>query len=150
MKRTTLLIILLIIAALATACAPAAPATEEAVNSLTVSDADNQQTISLEAIQELPQTTANFQDIDYVGVTLPTLLEDAGISLDDVTAIKAVASDGYSVNYEPALYTREDVILAYAQADGPLAEDDGALRMVVPGERGQMNVRMVVEIEVVR
>ena len=150
MKRTTLLIILLIVAALASACASDTPATEEAVSSLTVSDADSQQTISLDALQALPQTTANFRDVDYVGVTLPTLLEDAGISLDDVTAIKAVASDGYSVNYEPALYTRDDVILAYAQADGPMSEDDGTLRMVVPGERGQMNVRMVVEIEVVR
>ena len=150
MKRTYLLIILLIIAALASACAQETPATEEAVSSLTVSDAENQQTLSLEAIQALPQTTATFQDVDYVGVTLPTLLEDAGVSLDDVTAIKAVASDGYSVNYEPALYTRDDVILAYAQADGPLTADDGTLRMVVPGEEGRMNVRMVVEIEVVR
>ena len=150
MKRTYLLIILLVIVVLASACAQETPATEEAVRSLTVSDAENQQTLSLEAIQALPQTTATFQDVDYVGVTLPTLLEDAGVSLDDVTAIKAVASDGYSVNYEPALYTRDDVILAYAQADGPLTADDGTLRMVVPGEEGRMNVRMVVEIEVVR
>jgi len=77
------------------------------------------------------------------------LLTDAGIDAQSLKALKAIASDGYSVNYEPALFLREDVILAYAKADGPLDGDDGAFRMVLPGEEGKLNVRMIVEIQAV-
>jgi hypothetical protein len=39
------------------------------------------------------------------------------------------------------------MILAYAQADGPLSEEDGAFRVVLPGAEGKQNPRMVVEIQ---
>jgi hypothetical protein len=59
-----------------------------------------------------------------------------------------IASDGFSVNYDPALFQREDVIVAYQTADSVLAAEDGSFRMVLPGEEGKLNVRMLAEIQV--
>ncbi len=135
--------------AAAPADAPAgAPASDAAI--LTVKDGDTEQTYTREALEALPQTPASFGGVDYVGVKIADLLENAGFDPEGMRALKAVASDRYSRNYEPALFLRDDVILAYAQADGPLTADDGDFRMVLPGEEGNMNVRMVVTLEAVR
>ena len=53
------------------------------------------------------------------------------------------------LNYEPALFLRQDVLLAYAQAAGPLTADDGLLRLVIPDAEGKLNVRMLTKIEAV-
>ena len=63
-----------------------------------------------------------------------------------LTAVKAVASDGFTANYESALYAREDTLVAYARVDGPLGEDEGTFRMVLPDQEGKMNPRQLVEI----
>ncbi|MCA9978036.1 MAG: molybdopterin-dependent oxidoreductase, partial [Anaerolineales bacterium] len=68
----------------------------------------------------------------------------------DLKAVKAVAADGYTVNYDLSQIEKPDVLVAYAQADGPLTEEDGAFRMVLPEEEGKLNVRMLVEIQVVQ
>jgi DMSO/TMAO reductase YedYZ molybdopterin-dependent catalytic subunit len=156
MKRLNLLIVLLVLALALTACggddAPA-DAPEEAADTpavLTLTDGDSEQTFDMAALEAMPQTTANAGGTDYVGVTLADLLAEAEIDPADLSAVKAVASDGFSANYDSALYMREDVILAYAEADGPLPGDSGPFRMVLPGEAGNLNVRMVVEIEVIR
>jgi hypothetical protein len=57
-----------------------------------------------------------------------------------------VASDGFTANYESALFSREDTLVAYATVDGPLGEEDGAFRMVLPNQEGKMNPRDLVEI----
>ena len=77
------------------------------------------------------------------------LLRDAGFDPAALKAVKAVASDGYSVNYDPALFQRADVLVAYAQTDGPLPADDGMVRMVIPDAEGKLNVRMLTKIEAV-
>ena len=116
---------------------------------LTVVKGEENKQYTVEDLQTLPQVESTFSDINYVGVPLSALLTDAGVDAQGLKAVKAVASDGYSVNCEPALILRDDVILAYAQADGPLASDDGTFRMVLPGEEGKLNVRMIVEIQAI-
>jgi hypothetical protein len=67
-----------------------------------------------------------------------------------VKAIKAVAADGYSVNYDPSQIFSDDIIVAYARLDGDLTEDDGAFRMVLPGAEGKLNLRMLAEIQIIQ
>jgi len=100
-------------------------------------------------LANLPATEASFQDVGYKGVVLGALLRDAGIDPQALKAVKAIAADGYSVNYDPALFQRDDVLVAYARTDGPLAADDGMVRMVIPDAEGKLNVRMLSQIEAV-
>jgi len=118
---------------------------EAATTTLTIGE----KTYTVDDLKAIPQTESTFNDVTYVGVVLSDLLADAGIDASGMTAVKAIASDGYSMNYEPALFMRPDVILAYAQVDGPLTADDGTFRMVLPGEEGKLNVRLVAELQVV-
>lgn len=41
-------------------------------------------------------------------------------------------------------------IVAYARAGGNLADDDGDFRMVLPGAESKLNVRMLVELQVIQ
>ena len=61
-----------------------------------------------------------------------------------------MASDGFTVNYDTNQVLVDEVIVAYARADGDLIADDGNFRMVLPGEEGKLNVRMLVELQVIR
>jgi len=101
-------------------------------------------------LQAMPQAEATFKDIAYVGVPVSDLLSAAGFDLGSVRVVKAVALDGYTVNYEPGQLSPANVIVAYAQADGPLTADDGDFRMVLPDQEGNMNLRMLVELQVVQ
>lgn len=116
---------------------------------LIVSDGQTQKTYTAADLQALPQAEASFKGISYAGVPVTALLENSGFAVSDLKAVKAVAADGYSVNYDLAQIQKADVIVAYAQADGPLAEEDGTFRMVLPEEEGKLNVRMLVEIQAV-
>lgn len=116
---------------------------------LTVSDGQTEKVYTAAALQDLPQAEASFKGVAYTGVPLTVLLADSGIIVSDLAAVKAVAADGYSVNYDLSQIQKNDVIVAYAQADGPLVEEDGSFRMVLPAEEGKMNVRMLVEIQAV-
>lgn len=147
MKKIITILFILTLALVA--CTPAteeAPAADSnAAPGLTVGD----KTYTVADLEALSATEATFREVTYKGVAVTTLLEDAGYSLDDMSALKAIAVDGYSANYEPAQIQKDDVIVAYALADGPLTDDDGAFRMVLPEEEGNMNVRMLAELEVI-
>ena len=130
------------------ACTPSSSSNETEGN-LTVGDGSNQKVYTVEDLKAFPVSEADFNNVTYVGVPLSVLLQDAGIDAANLKAVKAVAFDGYSVNYEPELYLREDVLVAYAQLDGTLSEDDGIFRMVLPGEEGKLNIRFLVEIKAV-
>ena len=67
-----------------------------------------------------------------------------------VKAIKAVATDGFTVNYDMSQVLADDVIVAYATADGELSADDGSFRMVLPNAEGKLNVRMLAELQVIQ
>jgi hypothetical protein len=92
-------------------------------------------------------TEATFNEVTYQGVQLKELLEEAGFTPEDLSAVKATATDGYSVNYDSTLFLRKDVIVAYATKDGTLSEDDGTFRMVLPGEEGKLNIRFLEELK---
>ena len=145
MKPTRVLFIL--IAVLLAACSSAA--SDGDVTKIVVTDGTSEKAFSLSDLEKMPVTESIFNEVTYVGVMLSMLLEEAGFSPADLSAVKASASDGYSVNYDPALFTREDVIVAYATVDGDLTEDDGTFRMVLPGEEGKLNLRFLVELKVI-
>lgn len=119
---------------------------EDMPEALVVTDGATTKSYTVDDLEALPAVEATFNEVTYKGVTLSVLLADAGFDAASLRAVKAVAADGYSMNYEPALFQRADVIVAYATASGPLAEDDGFFRMVLPGEEGKLNVRMLAEV----
>jgi hypothetical protein len=101
-------------------------------------------------LEALTVTQAAFKDVTYKGVAVSALVQAAGFDPAQVKAIKAVAVDGFTVNYDPSQVLVDGVIVAYARADGDLAEEDGAFRMVLPGAEGKLNVRMLAELQVIK
>lgn len=140
---------ILILAFFVSACAQAKPATTDNMG-LKVTVGSNSKSYTAADLKELGAAQATFTDVDYVGVVLSELLKDAGADLSQAKAVKVIASDGFTVNYEPALFMKEDTLIAYARADGALTADDGTYRMVLPGQEGKLNPRQVVEIQVVQ
>lgn len=138
----------LLLVSMLAACGGAAGPVEVS-DSLTVTDGTTTKTYTADDLAGLPVTESSFLEVGYKGVALGDLLRDAGFDPAALKAVKAVASDGYSVNYDPALFQRADVLVAYAQADGPLTADDGMVRMVIPDAEGKLNVRMLSKIEAV-
>ena len=142
MKR--FLLFVMVIALALAACAPKAQ--EPAASVLKVSDGTVTKTYTADDLKTLGAVQATFQGVTYVGVPLTVLLKDAGIDPTNLTAVKAVAMDGFTANYDSSLFSREDTIVAYARIDGPLGEDEAPFRMVLPDEGGKMNPRQLVEI----
>jgi hypothetical protein len=142
MKR--FLLFALVFAVALAACAPKSEASAGDV--LKVSDGTVSKNYTVADLQALGATQASFKGETYVGVTLTALLQDAGIDPANLTAVKAVASDGFSANYDASLYAKEDTIIAYATVDGAMTAEDGIFRMVLPDAEGKLNVRQLVEI----
>jgi DMSO/TMAO reductase YedYZ molybdopterin-dependent catalytic subunit len=143
MKR--ILFVLLALTFVVSACAPKTPSTPAVT--LTVSMGDKSKTYTMADLQALGNVQETFKEVIFIGVPLTTLLADAGIDPASVSAVKAVGSDGYTINYDPALFNLPDTMVAYAHADGPLADNELPFTMVLPGQEGKMNARMVVKIE---
>jgi DMSO/TMAO reductase YedYZ molybdopterin-dependent catalytic subunit len=156
MKMKHLLLSLIGVMALAVtlaACGGAAtpaPASGTDANVLVVGDGTTQKSYTVEALQALPGAQAAFKDVSYQGVPLTALLQDAGFDPQAAKAVKATASDGFSVNYGPDLFLLPDTLVAYAQADGPLGAEDGTFRMVLPDQEGKLNLRMLTTLQVVQ
>ena len=118
------------------------------VNTLIVTDGTSQTSYDIEALKALGAEQVTFLDVTYTGVPLRLLLEEAGFDPTSLSAVKAVAVDGFSANYDPDLITRPDTLVAYGRVDGPLADDDGTFRMVLPNQEGKLNPRDIVELRV--
>jgi hypothetical protein len=150
MKRLTFFFLVLSLALLS-ACASNQPAAQDGtaatVAHLKVSAGDTSKEYTRADLEALPGSQAVFKDVTYKGVTVSALLQNAGIDPAQVKAVKAIASDGYTVNYDPSQILVDEVILAYARVDGDLAEEDGSFRLVLPGAEGKLNVRMLVELQ---
>ncbi len=149
-KNISLILIVILLAILLAACGSSEEAAESAQSAggsatLTVGS----QSFTAADLEAMPQTQSAFSDVTYLGVSVTELLSAAGYDLASLKAVKAVASDGYSVNYDVSQLSAENVIVAYAQADGPLSADDGDFRMVLPDQEGKLNLRMLVELQVV-
>jgi len=119
---------------------------QNSVENLVVTDGENEVLYSVDDLKKLGEVEEEFMGEIYLGVPLPDLLGAAGFGMDSIKSVKAVAADGYSVLYDATLFTREDVLVAYALSEGPLSNDDGMFRMVLPGEEGKLNLRILVEI----
>lgn len=145
MKRT--LFIILISALVLAACASkaAVPSGTE----LKVTDGTIVKAYTVDDLKALDAAQASDKGVAYIGVPLKVLLQDAGIDPTKLSAVKAVASDGFSSNYDPTQFLADDTLVAYARADGPLTADEGIFRMVLPDQGGTLNPRLLVEIDAI-
>lgn len=154
MKRITFLVLILSMLLLTACASPSAPEAQPgsgaSAPTLVVSVGETSKAYTRTDLEALSTIQSSFKDVAYVGVTLTTLLQDAGVDPAQIKAIKAVASDGYTVNYDPGQLLADDIILAYARADGDLAEEDGSFRLVLPGAEGKLNARMLVELQIIQ
>ena len=118
------------------------------VESLIVTDGDDEYTYSVNDLEKLGAKEEEFMGETYLGVPLKDLLMEAGFDIDNIKTVKALASDGFSILYDSPLFSREDVLVAYAISGGSLSKDDGTFRMVLPGEEGKLNLRFLVQLAV--
>jgi len=141
-------IVLLFVMATVVSCGSDSSAHDD--ESLLVTDGSREERYSVEDLKALAADQATFAGTTFVGVQLTTLLADAGYDLAIISAVKAVANDGFTANYGPDLVHKSDTIVAYARIDGALTGDDGAFRMVLPDQEGKLNPRHLVELEILR
>jgi hypothetical protein len=150
LKHISKLLLIFIAISLAACSAASQPAAFEPGSTLLVSGGEIKKSYSRADLEALPASQADFLDVTYRGVVLSVLLQDAGFDPQQVKAVKAVANDGFTVNYDPAQFLRPDFLVAYAQANGELTDKDGLFRIVLPGAEGKQNVRMLVEVQVIQ
>lgn len=129
------------------ACA-STPLPEDDVPTLTVTDGAAIKIYTTADLQKLEQVQIVDKGITYLGVPLVALLQYSGYDPTMVVTVQAIASDGFTANYDQMLIQKPDTLLAYALLDGPLNNDEGSFRMVLPGQAGKLNPRMVVKLMV--
>ncbi len=145
MKRIFFAIFVLTLALAACSPKAAAPSTSD----LKVTDGTIVKTYTVDDLKALGAVQASDKGIAYIGVPLMVVLQDAGIDPTKLSAVKAVASDGFSSNYDPTQFLADNTLVAYARADGPLTADEGIFRMVLPDQGGTLNPRLLVEIDAI-
>jgi hypothetical protein len=146
MKRT--LVVILVLALALAACAPKTAAPSGSV--LKVTDGTIAKTYTVDNLKALGAVQASDKGVVYIGVPLKVLLQDAGIDPTQLSAVKAVASDGFTSNYDSTQFLADEMLVAYARADGPLTADEGVFRIVLPDQGGKLNPRLLVEIDAIK
>lgn len=96
----------------------------------------------------IAEVQSEYEGSVYIGVPVIDLLQFADVDPGQVNAVVAIAADGYSVSYGSDHFTREDVLVAYSRAEGAMSREDGTFRMVLPGEEGKLNLRMLTDLQV--
>jgi hypothetical protein len=147
-KIISLVLFLLLLTACSSSVSP--NSTLDQGSKITVTGADSSKSYTRDDLEALPVSQSTFKDVTYIGVSLSTLLQNAGFDVNEVKAVKATAVDGYNVNYDTSQVFASDVIVAYAQIDGEMTADDGSFRMVLPNAEGKLNVRMLTELQVIK
>jgi hypothetical protein len=113
--------------------------------------------ITVEEIKGLEPVTVEATSVSSTGkenqytVTGPLfddLLKKYGKSQKDITAIRLVAGDGYSIEVPPEVLQSRDLILAHTIDGQPLDERTRPIRAVIPGERSMYWIRNLVRIEI--
>ena len=151
MKHSLLILIAVTVLALSLAACGSAEQTATTDDSvLVVTDGSSEKRYTVDDLKALPAAEATFSEVTYVGVPMTVLLTDAGFDPQALKAVKAVAVDGFTVNYGPELFLLDDTLLGYGSTDGPLTAEDGTFRMVLPEQEGKLNVRMLVKLQVVQ
>lgn len=149
MKSFRLVLGILVIIILA-ACASSNQDVGASDNNLVISGSDIRKSYSRADLEALPSVQAVFNDVIYLGVPVADLMKDAGFNPQQVKAVKAVASDGFTVNYDSSQFLSEGFTVAYATVGGELSSDDGTFRIVFPGAEGKLNPRMLVELQIIQ
>jgi hypothetical protein len=149
MKSVRLILGILLLFSLA-ACAASNQSSGMPSNSLLVSGGDIKKDYTRADLEALPSVQAMFNDVNYQGVPVSELIKDAGFNLAQVKAVKAIAADGYSVNYDVSQFLTDGFSVAYATVGGELSADDGTFRIVFPGVEGKLNLRMLVELQIIQ
>lgn len=106
------------------------------------------QVVTLECIDTLPggDSLGNAQ---WRGISLKTLLEEAGADAETARDVIFRAADGYDDSIPFARAMQDDVMLAYLMNGEKLPKAHGfPLRLIVPGLYGIKNVKWITEIEV--
>ena len=106
------------------------------------------QVVTLECIDTLPggDSLGNAQ---WRGISLKTLLKDAGADEEMARDVVFRAADGYDDSIPFTRAMQDDVMLAYLMNGEKLPKAHGfPLRLVVPGLYGIKNVKWITEIEV--
>lgn len=143
----------------------AAPAQQSGAPALSVTGTPRALTLTAPMLASLPRasvaTTNNGISTTYEGVWLADILKHAGVPLGPgmrgsslASYVVAAASDGYRVLFslgelDPAI--TDGRFLVADMADGkPLFGENGAFRLVVPGDRrGARSVRMLSSLTLV-
>jgi hypothetical protein len=148
MQNAIRLSVLVLLAVLVAACggAQTPPAPDEAI--LTITGGESEQTYTLDQLEALDTVDVESDDGAFIGVPLRDLLADAGFDVEAIESVRLVAVDGFSATYQADRFTRADAVLAYSRAEGELTSEELPLRMVIPGEEGMMQPRMINRIEV--
>lgn len=85
--------------------------------------------------------------VTAVGPTLTTFLQAYDRDLTDFTFIRVTGSDGYWQRYAVNRLVDQEVILAVADGEKPLTNDQAPLRLLIPNMDASTWVRMINEIE---
>ncbi|MFA7216252.1 MAG: molybdopterin-dependent oxidoreductase, partial [Bacillota bacterium] len=113
--------------------------------------------VIVEEIKDLKSVTVNATSVSSSGeenqytVTGPIfddLLKKYGKSQDDLSGIRLVAGDGYSIEVSQEILQSRDIILAHTIDGQPLDEKTRPIRVVIPEERAMYWIRNLVKIEV--
>lgn len=99
--------------------------------------------------QNVTGSSAKAGSVSAVGPTLDTFLAQYGKQKSDFARIRFIASDAYQIGFLPEALEQYEFILAVANGDQPLNENQLPLWLVVPGADSAKWVRMVVRIEFV-
>ncbi|MGI6497418.1 MAG: molybdopterin-dependent oxidoreductase [Oscillospiraceae bacterium] len=91
--------------------------------------------------------TAKAGSIQAVGPTLETFLAQYGKKISDFTRIRVEAKDGYKQGFLQEKLQEYTFILAVANGNQPLGEEEAPLRLIIPGAPSNEWVRMVTRIE---
>lgn len=119
---------------------------EEGVPTLTVTDGVASKFYTVADLQKLEQAQSEDKGVIYLGVAITEILHNAGYDPQTVFTVEAIASDGFTADYDQTLILKSDTVLAYTRLNGPLSDDEGSFRMVLPGQVGKLNPRMVVKL----
>lgn len=142
------MLILLLLGSLVLASCASSPEIDAGIPTLTVTDGMASKIYTVADLQKLNQAQVEEDGVVYVGVPVPDLLRSAGYDPALIVSVQAVASDGFTADYDYILLQNSETLLAYARPDGSLSDDEGPFRMVLPGQAGKLNPRMVVELRV--
>jgi DMSO/TMAO reductase YedYZ molybdopterin-dependent catalytic subunit len=161
MSKKIALIILLIIALLLVGCSSPTAAPEPAANpeweitiegvtdtpiTFTSLDADKLSKVEFEAI--LKKKDGSEETQNWKGVPLKAVLESVGAK--DYQGVIAEASDGYAQEYSLELTNRQETILGLELNGKKLDDSSGPVQMVPKGEPGNMFIKNLTKITVIK